>query len=217
MINIQSEGRRGFLRAAAAFAVLPLLPGCRPDVSAQIGGADVRQRLLKNAIADAGCEWCGARDMPENLASKAVIAGPDEEGERLRIGGRVYLHDERTPAPNTLIYLYHTDIEGIYGRGSEHKHGRFRGWLLTDAEGRYEFETIRPAQYPSRRFAAHIHMTVTTPEAKEDWIDSILFEGDQLISSRERESRKGGFNPILTLERSGGVLTGVRDIALPRS
>lgn len=60
-------------------------------------------------------------------------------------------------------------------------------------------------------------MTVTTPETREDWIDSILFEGDSLITKRERESRKVGFNPILTLERSGGLLSGVRDIALPRA
>ena len=60
-------------------------------------------------------------------------------------------------------------------------------------------------------------MTVTTPGTREDWIDSILFEGDSLITKRERESRKGGFNPILTLERKGGVLAGIRDIALPRA
>lgn len=60
-------------------------------------------------------------------------------------------------------------------------------------------------------------MTVTTPETREDWIDSILFKGDSLITAHERESRKGGFNPILTLERSGGLLSGVRDIALPRA
>ena len=34
---------------------------------------------------------------------------------------------------NTLIYL-HTDLGGIYGRGAS-IHGRFRGWLLADAEG----------------------------------------------------------------------------------
>lgn len=216
--NIENSGRRGFLMSAAAFALLPLVPGCRPDVSAQTGDADVRRRLLQNSIADADCGWCGARDMPETVAAKAVIAGRDEKGERLIISGRVFRSDAKTPAPNTLIYLYHTDLEGIYGRGNEHKHGRFRGWLLTDAEGRYEFETIRPAQYPSRRFAAHIHMTVTTTETREDWIDSILFEGDKLITARERESRKGGFNPILELERTaGGALRGIRDIALPRA
>lgn len=217
MIHIENNGRRSFLLSAAAFAVLPLVPGCRPDVSAQRADADIRRRLLQNAISDAGCEWCGARDVPETVAAKAVIAGSEEQGERLIISGRVFRSDAKTPAPNTLIYLYHTDLDGIYGRGSEHKHGRFRGWLLTDAEGRYEFETIKPAPYPARRTAAHIHMTVTTPETREDWIDSILFEGDSLITARERASRKGGFNPILTLERKGGVLAGIRDIALPRA
>ncbi|MDM7923990.1 MAG: hypothetical protein QUS14_16985, partial [Pyrinomonadaceae bacterium] len=63
--------------------------------------------------------------------------------------------------------------------------------------------------------AAHIHMTVTTADQKEDWIDSILFEGDRFITKRERESRKGGFNPILTLEKNAaGIYTGSRDIQL---
>ena len=60
------------------------------------------------------------------------------------ISGTVFQTDGKTPAPNTLIYLYHTDMYGIYGRGSEHKHGRFRGWMLTDAKGKYEFRSIRP-------------------------------------------------------------------------
>lgn len=86
---------------------------------------------------------------------------------------------------------------------------------MTDEKGTYEFESIRPASYPNSTIAAHIHMTVTTVDRKEDWIDSILFEGDRFITERERESRKGGFDPILKLTKNAdGVFTGVRDIKL---
>lgn len=133
------------------------------------------------------------------------------------ISGTVYQADGKSPAPNTLIYLYHTDMYGIYGRAGQHKHGKFRGWMLTDAKGRYEFRSIRPASYPNTTFAAHVHMTVTTADKREDWIDSILFEGDRFISAREREQagRRGGFQPIVKLEKtSGGLWQATRDIQL---
>lgn len=182
---------------------------------AQGTGNDLRQALLRNAITDPSCSWCGAKDMPGNIGPSALIASKPERGERIAIRGTVYGKDGKTPNANALIYAYHTDIHGIYGRGNEHKHGRFRGWMLTDANGKYSFETILPASYPNSTIAKHIHMTVTTVKRKEDWIDSILFEGDRFITARERVIAKGGFNSILSLVRGqDGVLTGVRDILL---
>jgi protocatechuate 3,4-dioxygenase, beta subunit len=121
-----------------------------------------------------------------------------------------------------LIYYYHTDSEGNYGRKRPEGalHGHFRGWMLTDAKGRYEFNSIRPAPYPGRKFAAHVHMTLTGTNFREDSIDSILFEGDRLISSQERETagKKGGFNPIVKLEKDdSGIWRATRDIQLWRA
>jgi hypothetical protein len=47
-----------------------------------------------------------------------------------------------------------------------------------------------------------------------------LFEGDRLISAEERNTagKKGGFNPILKLEKGAdGILRGTRDIQLWRA
>jgi hypothetical protein len=58
-------------------------------------------------------------------------------------------------------------------------------------------------------------MTLTGKNFKEDSIDSILFEGDKFITSEERITRKGGFNPIVKLEKGAdGILRAVRDIQL---
>ena len=160
----------------------------------------------------------GAIDFPDKVGPKFDLATEKDQGELMKISGTVYQPDGKTPATNTLIYLYHTDIEGYYGRtAEEHKHGRYRGWMLTNKNGSYAFVSIKPAPYPVQRFAAHIHMTVTTPTAREDWIDSILFEGDRLISTREREEagRRGGFNPIVSLKKGeGGLYYATRDIKL---
>mgnify|MGYP001462709057 CR=1 FL=1 len=176
------ENRRDFLKHASIAAAFPFLLNCKSGTLAQQSGGDILSSIKKNAIADPTSNWSGARDAPSNVGWTTKLAPDSDKGERILISGTVFLPDGKTPAPNTLIYLYHTDIYGIYGQNGEHRHGRYRGWMLTDSHGRYEFESIRPAPYPENRFAAHVHMTLTTKDSKEDWIDSILFEGDRLIS-----------------------------------
>jgi len=215
---IITENRRDFLKKAIlATTALPLITSCRSDAIAQKSGNEILDALRKNA-RPAGTEGMGAIDFPADVRPKLRIATEKDGGELMVISGTVLQADGKRPAANTLIYLYHTDIEGYYGRASnEHKHGRYRGWMLTDKDGRYSFITIKPAPYPVQRFAAHIHMTVTTPTAREDWIDSILFEGDRLINPREREEagRRGGFNPIVALKKGeGGLYYATRDIQL---
>jgi protocatechuate 3,4-dioxygenase, beta subunit len=213
-MNRIEPDRREFLRLAGAATLFPLFIGCRGSTFAQPNDSELLTKLRANAIQDKDCSWCGARDLPEDVGSHLVLAGKQDNGDRIRISGTVYAGDGK-PAPNTLIYLYHTDIYGNYGAKGEHRHGGYRGWMLTEANARYEFESIKPASYPNSTIAAHIHMTVTTVNRKEDWIDSILFEGDRFITQRERESRKGGFDPILKMQKNeDGVLTGVRDIKL---
>jgi len=202
-MNQMDENRRDFLRRAGLAAIaLPLLLNCKSDTLAQKSETDVLSRIKKNALSNEGAgEWNGAKDAPANVSSKTVLSNDTDKGEKMLIAGTVFAPDGKTPAPHTLLYLYHTDIEGYYGRrADEHKHGRYRGWLLTDERGRFEFLTIKPAPYPENRFAAHIHMTVTTETMREDWIDSILFEGDPLISARER--REAGEKGVSRRHRS---------------
>lgn len=195
--------------------VLPVLFGCGGQTSAQRGGNLKLTDIKKNAITAADCNWCGAKDVPDAVSWRTRLSSDKDQAERILVSGTVYKSDAKTPAPDTLIYLYHTDVRGIYGRSGEHPHGRYRGWMLTGADGRYEFESIRPASYPNTTISAHIHMTITGIDKREDWIDSILFEGDRFITDRERIPQRGGFDPILKLTKdSSGILRGVRDIQL---
>jgi protocatechuate 3,4-dioxygenase beta subunit len=219
-MNQKDENRREFLKRATLAAVaLPFFINCKSDTLAQKSEGDILGSIRRNALSSEGPgQWNGAKDAPKNVSWQTVLSKDSDKGEKMLISGTVFEADGKTPAPNVLIYLYHTDIEGYYGRGgNEHRHGRYRGWMLTDKSGRYEFQTIKPAPYPEKRFAAHIHMTVTTKNIKEDWVDSILFADDSLISAGERETagRKGGFNPILKLEKdAGGIWQARRDIQL---
>lgn len=216
-MNDTLEDRREFLKRASmsAFA-LPLLIGCETSGVAQKGSSDVLVRLRRNA-QPLGTEAMGAVEVPDSVSWRTAFEVAKDDGEPMIISGTVFKSDGKTPAPNALIYFYHTDKLGIYGRTGEHKHGKYRGWMLTDSNGRYEFASIRPASYPNSTQSQHVHMTITTLDVREDWIDSILFEGDKFLTQRERalSGKRGGFNPIVSLRpNKDGVMHAVRDIQL---
>ncbi len=212
-----NETRREFLkRASIAALTLPLLNSCSSDALALSELGSVLSLIRRNA-KPRGTEGMGAIDVPDNVSWRTAFPVTSDDGERMAISGTVFKSDGKTPAPNVLIYFYHTDRFGIYGRAGEPKHGRYRGWMLTDAQGRYEFSSIRPASYPNSTQSQHVHMTLTGTDFHEDWIDSILFEGDRFLTARERESsgKRGGFDPIVTLRPGAdGILRATRNIQL---
>lgn len=161
------------------------------------------------------CEWCAAHEAPADVAHAVVIADRNEPGERLQLQGTVYLPDATTPAPGVLIYLYHTDARGRYPRrggesGQARRHGYLRGWVLTDAQGRYTVDTIRPGSYPGRTDPAHIHATVRPPGQPEYWLEGLYFAGDPELT--DAQIAKGG---VITLQRDAtGGWRGVHDVVL---
>lgn len=161
------------------------------------------------------CEWCGSAEAPATLTSTARLAASDEPGERLVVTGTIFERDGRTPAAGVLLYAYQTDATGVYAmRGTETgnglRHGALRGWLRTAADGRYRIETIRPAPYPGRNAAAHIHVTLTPVGGDEGWIDEIVFADDSLLTERERNGRG-----VVQPHRDGrGVSHATRDVLL---
>jgi protocatechuate 3,4-dioxygenase beta subunit len=171
------------------------------------------------------CEGCEAvfEGLPADPPSVARIAPPDEPGEPLRIVGTVYEVGSR-PASGVIVYAYHTNDEGIYPRDERYegfaaRHGRLRAWATTDADGRYEFDTILPGHYPGRAAARHVHMHVIEPGCCTYFIDSIHFTNDPLLGEEARTragDARGGSG--LTTPRRGedGVLVVERDIYLGR-
>lgn len=216
MIDTNTSRRRFLKDAILSAAALPLLMSCKTEALAIDDAAGILARLKKNAQS-LGTEAMGAIEVPDSVSWRTAFPIAKDDGEPMIISGTVFKADGKTPAPNTLIYFYHTDKFGIYGREGQPKHGRFRGWMLSDAKGRYEFASIRPASYPNSTQSQHVHMTITTLDSKEDWIDSILFEGDRFLTTREREwsGKRGGFNPIVTLEKGkDGIARATRNIQL---
>jgi protocatechuate 3,4-dioxygenase beta subunit len=167
------------------------------------------------------CEWCGATEAPPGIGWKTTIPPQGEPGEWITVKGRVVHADKKTPAADVIVYVYHTNADGIYPRrgdetGNGRRHGYLRGWMKTNAMGEYQFTTIKPAAYPTRTEPAHIHVVVQEPGKEEYWLDSYMFDDDPLLT-RDRRSKLGnrGGSGIITLERNRkGVLEGYRNLIL---
>jgi hypothetical protein len=99
--------------------------------------------------------------------SEITLTIPNEPGDKLRVTG-VVRDSSGKPIAGALVGAYHTDAKGIYSeQGSAAP--RLFGYMRTDAEGRFAFNTIRPASYPGRphEFDQHIHYVVSAPGYRE--------------------------------------------------
>ena len=139
---------------------------------------------------------------PQRLTSVARIAPEREPGTPLVIAGRVYRPDGRTPAPGITVFAYHTDRTGVYDVRSNGPHSwRLKGWAITDADGRFEFRTIRPGAYPGRTEPQHVHFSIDGPSVPRQSPTALEFDDDPLITARVREESKraglfGGVRPV---------------------
>ena len=154
---------------------------------------------------------------PPEAPSRVVVAPQGEPGDALTISGVVFQADGRTPIRGASIYVYQTDARGYYApddaRASNNP--RLKGYLRTDAQGRYEYRTVRPGSYPGTRNPGHIHYHVSAPGYRER-VFEIVFEGDTLIPE---QWRRDATNPessvaIVRLETSGTAQGGVQNVTL---
>lgn len=154
---------------------------------------------------------------PANASWKTVLVPEGEPGEPMVIRGTSYGRDGRTPLQGARLYVYHTDARGHYTPGDRPGAPRLRGWMKTGADGRYEFRSIKPAPYPGREIAAHIHPTLDAPGYPARWTEEYWFTGDRFLAADvvERNAALGSFSAVVRLERdSGGLLVGARDFRL---
>ena len=145
---------------------------------------------------------------PASLAMSARIAPASEPGSPLVIHGRAFAADGRTPLAGAIVFAYHTDREGHYDRQGSPAHSwRLRGWAQTDANGAFEFSTIRPGAYPGTRIAQHVHFTLFTATSERYHAGELHFADDPFIGARERTESDGAgeFGSVRPVRREGDV------------
>lgn len=216
----KTANRRQFIKNVLLFAtVVPLLGATNSFCRAQTR----QSQQTPQKIVGGGCDGCESiyEGMPERLSWETKIASDSEPGEPMEISGAIYKADGKTPAPNVILYVYHTDAQGYYtptpnqtGRLAR-RNGHLRGWMKTNRKGEYKFTSIKPAPYPNRDIPAHIHPIVKEPDKNEYYFDDYWFDDDALLTKEKRTKlEKRGGSGIIHLTKINGVWSGTRNIIL---
>jgi protocatechuate 3,4-dioxygenase beta subunit len=177
-----------------------------------------RRELIGTMFAATAARAATAGDGPcATATSKIVIAVESEPGSRMVVSGQVFRPDDTTPAAGIIMYAYHTDARGIYNeQRSFSVPPRLQGWLKTDGQGRYEYSTIRPAQYPNQSIAAHVHYQFWGPGVPPQFAEELLFADDAKVKPEDRRKSEalGRFAFVKEGVSRGGVLYITQDFRL---
>jgi len=173
----------------------------------------------KDLVVGRPCDRCedmfyGGKPPDDSIGSSTAIATSHEPGERMEIQAVVVLKDGITPAGNFVLYIYHTNNEGLYAPSDTQTivrfNGHLRNWVKTDAQGKFSFSSIRPAPYPTRNIPAHIHIILKEPGKIPYYIDEVWFDDDPLVTKtlRQKAEKRGGDLIIHLGKNSRGIWTG---------
>lgn len=113
-------------------------------------------------------------------------------GERIIVGGRVMDEDDR-PVPDTLVEIWQANAAGRYAHAQDTHDAPLdvnfsgAGRVLTGADGRYRFVTIKPGAYPWNNHhnawrPAHIHVSVFGQSFLTRLVTQMYFPGDPLLA-----------------------------------
>lgn len=132
-----------------------------------------------------------------------LIADEKETGDRMIIRGQL-VSREGVPVTGAKMYFFHTDDEGLYAPEYPRAgHGTHNPWLfayvITDATGQFEVQTVRPNSYPGYRNLRHVHFEIDHPGCRQNsqfYLDEDPVPNDEQI----RNARARNF-PILHAEK----------------
>uniref|UniRef100_UPI0040480214 dioxygenase family protein n=1 Tax=Roseivirga sp. TaxID=1964215 RepID=UPI0040480214 len=159
--------------------------------------------------------------MPEHINATDTSSGWGQNGQKLLITGSILKPDGITPAPDVILYYYHTDVNGVYPNSKDLNqkvagHGSIRGWVKSDKNGRYSIYTVRPEAYPNRTDPAHIHPSIKEPnDMNEYYLDEFVFDDDPLLTTQKRRSMENrGGSGVLRIYQEGGLAIAEHNIIL---
>jgi protocatechuate 3,4-dioxygenase beta subunit len=171
-------------------------PGQPPSLSPAYGSTvarSPRQPLVR--IPQTVTETTGPADwgrlMGGSLADLTRQHSGEPHGQRIVVSGRV-LDESHRPVGGAVIEIWQANAAGRY----IHKKDQWdapldpnftgAGRVITDADGRYRYVTVRPGAYPWGNHQnawrpSHIHLSLMGPAFATRLITQMYFPGDPLI------------------------------------
>lgn len=153
----------------------PAQPPVRiPQTLTETTGPDDWARLMGPAMADLTAQHAGV-----------------PQGQRIIVAGRVQ-DERRRPVANTVVEIWQANAAGRYIHAKDQWDAPIdpnftgMGRVITDAEGRYEFVTVRPGAYPWGNHdnawrPSHIHLSLLGPAFATRLVTQMYFPDDPLI------------------------------------
>jgi protocatechuate 3,4-dioxygenase beta subunit len=185
-------GRRSLLAAGAVVAALggAAVYLAKPFQGRQLTAAEKQACGLTVEAVEGPYHVSGMMELKDGDLNFTKLAGVSIE-----ISGHVYDGlDAAKPLAGAAVEIWHADSDGSYhpngngpSTGYQAAELALRGFVLTDAEGRYRFTTIYPGEYSGR--TRHIHFKIRAsgkPELTTQLIvpakpgDTLTFDDDDI-------------------------------------
>ncbi len=228
--------RRQFLRRGtlglAAWSATSWLLRADAQVTATSGELGDYALFLQNESAGSAPAGGGAKELvltEDNILGpyhrpgapyRAKITPPLAPGNVLLIKGRVWGIDTRRPLAHATLDIWQADVNGRYDNDDRRNPPApgvftYRARLITDEEGRYEYETIHPGRYKNGNTfrPAHIHYMVRHPGYRT-LVTQLYFKGDPMNDSDPFIKPSLIIDPATVTTKQGEYREGVFDIVL---
>ncbi len=170
-------------------------------------GVQKNETIEEEVRVGGPCDGCELiyEGMPQQINSIDTSLDWYTASKKLTINGSVESQENGNPVSGVIIYYWHTDSLGIYSKATDQtqgrRHGKLRGWVMTDKNGKFQIYTSFPAAYPNSSIPSHVHVVVKEEGFSEYYIDAWEFMGDPFLDPGSRNARtaRGGLG-ILELD-----------------
>jgi protocatechuate 3,4-dioxygenase beta subunit len=175
----------------------PYVPGSQPDndAPAYMGTIKRHPNQAPHRIPHTVTETTGPSFSPAHFPPRAdltMATGKPALGERIIVAGTI-TDEAGRPVPHTMIEIWQCNATGRYDHpGDQHDapldpnfHGE--GRVFTDADGWYQFTSIKPGAYPWPNHKNawrpnHIHFSYFGPAFATRLVTQMYFPGDPLLA-----------------------------------
>lgn len=152
------------------------------------------------------------------LSNTDTIPGFKSTTNKLKITGTIYKSDGVTPAEGVILYIEQADEYGDFDVRTKNdiRYVHNRGWVKTDADGKYTFYTYVPGNDRRYNLKQQLYPIIKEPSKPEYAIGTFLFDEDPLLSKlcRKRMAKKGDPTRILKLNKVDELFITIKDIVL---
>ena len=215
MTNRHKASRRRWLSAVAAMGVGGLTQA-----------ASAWAELLRRTPGQILGPFYPVVKPPSNGTDLTLLPGHSEraQGQVIQVMGRVLDHGGR-PVPNARMEIWQANVHGRYTHPSDTNPApldpNFEGYatLVTDADGRYRFKTIKPGAYPAGPSVIrppHIHFDVVG--RRDRLVTQMYFAGEPLNDKDPFLQSAPDTKPLITelkpASDAPGTFVAVWDIVL---